>query len=51
MVKAAWEQVPLQNMWGVIQAFTGAAKGPDLNIEAAYRLERTGGQILAMVKQ
>ena len=49
MVKAAWEQEPIQTMWGVIQAFTGAAKSSDLNVEAAYRLERVGGQILAMV--
>ena len=51
LVKAAWEQEPIQTMWGVIQAFTGAAKASDLNVEAAYRLERVGGQILAMVKQ
>jgi hypothetical protein len=50
MVKAAWEQEPGDTMWSVIQAFTGAAKAPDLNVEAAFRLERVGGQILAMVK-
>jgi hypothetical protein len=50
LVKAAWEQEPVQTMWGVIQAFTGAAKAMNLNVEAAYRLERVGGQILAMVK-
>jgi hypothetical protein len=50
MVKLAWEQEPVQTMWGVIQAFTGAARSPELPVEAAYRLERVGGQILAMVK-
>ena len=51
MVNTAWEQEPLPTMWGIIQAFTGAAKAPDLTVETAYRLERVGGQILAMVKQ
>lgn len=50
LVKAAWEQEPLPTMWGVIQAFTGAGKTQDLSVEASYRLERVGGQILALVK-
>jgi hypothetical protein len=50
MVKSSWEQEPVQTMWGVIQAFTGAARAPELTVEVAYRLERVGGQILAMVK-
>jgi hypothetical protein len=37
-------------MWNIIQAYTGAAKSQDLIVEAAYRLERVGGQILALVK-
>jgi hypothetical protein len=49
MVKASWEQEPIQTMWGVIQAFTGAARHPELNEEAAYRLEKVGGQVLALV--
>jgi hypothetical protein len=50
MVKATWEQEPVQTMWNVIQAYTGWARSPELTVEAAYRLERGGGQILAMVK-
>jgi hypothetical protein len=37
-------------MWSVIQAYTGSARSPELTVEVAYRLERVGGQILAMVK-
>jgi hypothetical protein len=47
MVKKEWEQEPLENMWGVIQAFTAAAKIPWLDVENSYKLERVGGQILA----
>jgi hypothetical protein len=50
MAKASFAQEPGETMWNVIQAYTGAAKSPDLFVEAAYRLERVGGQILAMVK-
>jgi hypothetical protein len=49
--KASCAQEPGETLWSVIQAFTGAAKAPDLSVEASYRLERVGGQILAMVKQ
>jgi hypothetical protein len=38
-----------QTMWGVIQAYTGSARSPELSVESAYRLERAGGQILALV--
>jgi hypothetical protein len=50
LVKAAWEQEPLQTMWGVIQAYTGAARSPELAVDVAYRLERVGGHLLTMVK-
>jgi hypothetical protein len=50
MVKASFAQEPGGTMWNIIQAYTGAAKAPDLIVEAAYRLERVGGQILALVK-
>ena len=50
MVKASFAQEPGGTMWNIIQAYTGAAKSPDLIVEAAYRLERVGGQILALVK-
>jgi hypothetical protein len=50
MVKASFAQEPGGTMWSVIQAFTGSARAPELTVEAAYRLERAGGQILALVK-
>jgi hypothetical protein len=50
MVKASFAQEPGGTMWSIIQAYTGAAKAPDLFVEAAFRLERVGGQILALVK-
>lgn len=51
LVKASFAQEPGGTMWSIIQAFTGAARSPELTVEAAYRLERVGGQILALVKQ
>jgi hypothetical protein len=50
MVKASFAQELGQTMWHVIQAYTGSARSPELTVEAAYRLERVGGQILALVK-
>ncbi len=37
-------------MFHIINAFTRAAQEPDLTAIDAYKLERTGGQILALVK-
>jgi hypothetical protein len=50
MVKASFALELGQSMWNVIQAYTGSARAPELTVEAAYRLERAGGQILALVK-
>jgi hypothetical protein len=50
MVKASFAQEMGETMWNVIQAYTGSARAPELTVEAAYRLERAGGQILALVK-
>jgi hypothetical protein len=50
MVKASFAQETGETMWNVIQAYTGSARAPELTVEAAYRLERAGGQILALVK-
>jgi hypothetical protein len=49
LVKTSWQQEPIQNMWGVIQAYTASAKVTLLNVETSYKLERIGGQILATV--
>jgi hypothetical protein len=50
MVKASFAQEPGETMWNIIQAYTGSARAPELAVEASYRLERIGGQILALVK-
>jgi hypothetical protein len=50
MVKASFAQEPGGAMWNIIQAYTGSARSTELTVEAAYRLERVGGQILALVK-
>jgi hypothetical protein len=50
MVKSSFAQEPGETMWNVIQAYTGSARSTELTVEAAYRLEKVGGQILAMVK-
>ena len=50
MVKASFAREPGETLWHVIQAYTGSARAPELSVEAAYRLERLGGQILAMVR-
>jgi len=50
MVKASFAQETGETMWNVIQAYTGSARAAELTVEAAYRLERAGGQILALVK-
>ena len=47
-VKAAWANEPVASLWGIINAFTFAAKSAEL--PDAYRLERVGGQILSLVK-
>ena len=49
LVKTSWQQEPIQNMWGVIQAYTASAKVPWLDAQTSYKLERIGGQILATV--
>ena len=49
-VQNAWEQEPDYTLWSVIQAFTYAAKGNHLSAEQAYRFQRTGGNILSLVK-
>ncbi|MCB2168154.1 MAG: DUF945 domain-containing protein [Deltaproteobacteria bacterium] len=49
-VKLAWEAEPANTMFSVINAYTRAARRPDLTAEEAYRLEKTGGLILSTVK-
>jgi hypothetical protein len=49
-VTHAWETEQGMTMFHVINAYTRAAHDGDLTAEEEYRLERTGGIILSMVK-
>ena len=51
IVKQAFYLEQGATMFHVINAFTRAAQEPNLTAAEAYKLERTGGQILALVKQ
>jgi hypothetical protein len=46
----AWDHEPGFTLWNVIQAFTYTANDKSLPAETAYKLQRIGGQILALVK-
>ena len=48
-VMRSWLLEPAYTMWAVINAITAAAKDPGLTTEAAYRLEKVGGQVLSLV--
>ena len=50
LVRLAFEEEEGRTMFHVINAFTRAAQSPELTAEESYRLERTGGRILALVK-
>ena len=50
VVKQAFYLEQGATMFHVINAFTRAAQEPGLSTSDAYRLETTGGRILAMVK-
>lgn len=49
-VQAAWEIESGKTMFAIINAYTRSAQDPGLTAEESYRLERVGGQILALVK-
>jgi len=49
-VTRAWEIEPGNTMFSVINAYTRAAQDNELSGEERHRLERIGGQILALVK-
>lgn len=51
VVKSAWYLEDGATMFHVINAFTRAAKLPGLTAMESYQLERTGGQILGLLKQ
>ena len=50
MAQAAWDEDPGFTLWNVIQAVTYAANDRSLPAETAYKLQRVGGQILALVR-
>jgi hypothetical protein len=50
IVRQAYSLEQGATMFHIINAFTRAAQEPDLTAIDAYKLERTGGQILALVK-
>ncbi|QTA82755.1 DUF932 [Desulfonema limicola] len=49
-VNIAWNREPGNTMFNIINAYTRGAQHPGLTAEESYKLERTGGQILALVK-
>jgi hypothetical protein len=49
-VEWGYEFEPGGTMFSVVNAYTRGAQFPDLSAESGYRLQKTGGQILAMVK-
>jgi hypothetical protein len=49
-VARGWETEPGNTMFSVINAYTRAAQDQALTGEERHRLERTGGQILALIK-
>ena len=49
-VGRGWEAEPGNTMFSVINAYTRAAQDKELTGEERHRLERVGGQILALVR-
>jgi hypothetical protein len=50
-VRSAWETEQGFTMFHVVNAYTRGAHNTSLSAEESYRLERTGGLILSMVKR
>ena len=50
IVKAAFEQEPGNTMFHITNAFTASAKMDGLSTADVYKFEKTGGQILSLVK-
>ena len=49
-VNHAWDIEPGATMFQVVNAYTSAAKNESLTAQEAYKLEKTGGQILSLVR-
>ena len=50
IVKQSFEQEPGNTMFHIINAFTAAAKTDGLSTTDIYKFEKTGGQVLSLVK-
>ncbi len=46
----AWPFESGFNLWNVVNTYTRAAEFPGLNAESSHRMQRVGGQILALLK-
>jgi len=49
VVEWAWPQESGDSMFHIVNAYTKAAQAVDLSAESSYRLQKVGGDILAMV--
>jgi len=49
-VEFGWEKEAGFTMFHIIQAYTSGAESPVLPAESSYRLQKMGGDILAMVR-
>jgi len=50
IVKLSFEQEPGNTLFHIINAFTAAAKTDGLSTAEVYKFEKTGGQVLSLVK-
>lgn len=50
-VKWAWPKETGHTMYHIANAYTRAAQMPGLAAEATYRLQKTGGQVMSLVKK
>jgi hypothetical protein len=50
VVRQSYYQEPGNSMYALINAFTAAAKSPELSTAEVYKLEKAGGLILSLVK-
>jgi hypothetical protein len=49
-VEFGWEKEAGFTMFHIVNTYTSAAQFPNLPAESSYKLQKVGGQILAMVK-
>jgi hypothetical protein len=49
-VEWGWNYEPGQTMFHIINAYTKAAQFPELPVQSQYKMQKTGGDILSMVR-